>query len=227
MKSILILFLAITVGSCKFFKKTPEEAYKEKMETATDEELMNEIIGKPLMYELSTYEYASIKTKSDGTTLLAISRDLSKTHYSFAQTGGLRAAPSQSEGDALGYEKFGLRTGAVLNVIFTKGSVYIEKFGRLNGSYERGNYANSSGDLKLKFGEKYEVPYYLRPKTLGLDIEVLSDIDKIRNNPVRKCELLSVKHTFTSGDTGEKVIVKYYLKSLTRPGYFHKETLSE
>jgi len=47
MKSTLIIVLAILLSGCQFFKKSPEDRYREKMENATDEELMSEIMGKP------------------------------------------------------------------------------------------------------------------------------------------------------------------------------------
>ena len=226
MKSIVTIAACIILTSCNF-KQRPEDVYRDKMKTATDEELMNEIIGKPLAYEVVNYDYtAQTKSKKDNTTIWSSSQMNSYPKFRYAQTGGLLGT-TKEDGDKLGYETLGINSGAVLNVIFTKGSVYIDNFGRLNGNYELGRYANQDGTIKITFGDKYSPPSHLRAPTMnGSDFIVLSDLDKIRDNPVRECEFIGVKYYQTKTDGG-KVLVHYYLKSLTRPGYFQKQSNAE
>lgn len=215
MRTITTLLICIILCSCKFFKKSPEDVYIEKMKTATEAELMNEIIGKPLTYELITYDY---------TSYFARNQHENKNHYFnasnvyFAQRGGY-IAPDKMEGDALGLEKHSIKAGAILQVIFTEGSVYIEKFGRLNGDYKSGIYASSDGSLKLKFGDRPSGPIS------NADFIGAGNINSIRNNPVRQCARFGIIHSYILDDINIKrpVNVHYYLKSLTQPGYFHKE----
>ena len=219
MKSILIIVLAILLSGCQFFKKGPEDRYRDKMENATDEELMSEIIGKPLTYEVLTFDYANL-TKSEP------SKDdyqvLNANNLYFAQTGGA-VYLSKEEGDRQGLEALVISSGAALQVIFTNGSVYIEKFGRLNGSYEDGKYANADGSIKLRFGE---IPRQLTFNPDAYRTPNADPLDGGRNNPVKECERIGIVHsyTITDGYQKRKVNVHYYLKSLTKPGYFHKDS---
>ncbi|RBQ05845.1 hypothetical protein [Pedobacter miscanthi] len=218
MKSTLTVMICLLFTSCNFFKKSPEDRYREKMENATDEELMNEIIGKPLMYEVVNYDYISQrKRKLDGKIMWSSSQLNNYTIYRNAQTGGLLPT-SKEEGDKLGYEKLGVSSGAVVQVIFTKGSIYIEKFGRLNGSYEQGKYANADGTIKLEFYKYIEAGFG------NLKTRTMRDIDFIRDNPVRNCALMGIKYYRFDQISNKKVVVHYYLKTLTDPGYFHKDS---
>lgn len=218
MKSTLTLLIALVFTSCKFINKTPEDKYRDKMQNATDEELMGEIIGKPLMYEVVNYDYtAKTKRKSDGKTMWSSSQFSDYPIYRNAQRGGLLPT-SRDEGDRLGYEKLGISAGAVLQIIFTKGSVYVEKFGHMNGSYEQGKYANADGTIKLEFYKYIEAGFG------NLQTRSMRDIDFIRDNPVRNCALIGIKYYTFDQMQNKKVVVHYYLKTLTDPGYFHKET---
>lgn len=224
MKSKLTLVIVIIFASCKFITKTPEDKYREKMENATNEELMNEIIGKPLMYEVTNYDYNYASNFNSEETEFDNGTD-NKVHFYYArrQTGGL--PPSKEEGDQLGYEILGLKSGAVISVIFTDNSVYLEKFGRLNGSYDLGKYANTNGTMNLRFGEQYTLYNPNGPTSLsGSSFIQISPLDQLRNNPVRRCEYMGITLYHTSQLDGRKVSVHYYLKSLTRPGYFHTES---
>lgn len=47
-----------------------------------------------------------------------------------------------------------VKMGAVLNIIYSEHSIYIEGFDRLNGTYHSGYYASSSGEFSAKFTKR-------------------------------------------------------------------------
>jgi hypothetical protein len=178
--------------------KTPEQKYQEYVDNSSDEELMNEIIGKPLSYEV---QYRSIADVYIGNGFTSFSSSLT---------------PAEKEQ----FLTEGVNEGAVLQVIFTKGSVWVEKFNRMNGEYKAEKFANSDGTTTLKFGDF--PPNRSRTDAIGLGSPASIGL----NNPVRRCERLGIEKKYIIPHNGGKIVVTvhYYLKSLTKPGYFTENT---
>ena len=203
MKHIYIKLATCTILTAMVFGmdtgcKTPTQKYQDYVDNSTYEELMNEIIGKPLSYEVV---YRSMEDVYIGNGFTSFSSSLT---------------PAEKEQ----FLADGVNEGAVLQVIFTKGSVWVEKFNRMNGEYKAGRFANSDGNISMKFGDLPPNPSMVgaigagSPASIGL------------NNPVRRCERLGIEKKYIISHNEGKIVVTvhYYLKSMTKPGYFNENT---
>jgi len=100
--------------ACNQKPKTSKEIYDEKMETYTDEQLLEEYYGTPQNYRVGSVNLQSSCSSND-----------------------LKITPV-------------IKSGAVVQVMFNKGKVYVSGIGTLLGSYSEAYYANEDGSITAK-----------------------------------------------------------------------------